>query len=98
MILFHILLIVYILSVNFSSYCLVRRQRAEYAEDKDSLGKGDGKLLLAAMLGGATAIYATMFAMRFRTSNLLLMITLPVLAVLNGYLFYLGFRSIYLFL
>ena len=36
-----------------------------------------------------------MFALRYRLSDILLMIGLPVLTVLNVYAFFLGFRGIY---
>lgn len=98
MILLYILLIVYILAINFYSYRLIKTQRDDWEAGGDSFSKQDGKLMLAAILGGASAIYIAMFAMRFRLSNLLLMIALPVLAVLNLYCFFLGFRGIYLFI
>ena len=53
---------------------------------------------LRAALGGAAAMYATMFILRYRLENCLLMIALPLLAVVNLYCFYLGFRGIALFL
>lgn len=98
MILLYVLLTVYILAINFYSFRLVKTQRDDWEAGGDSFGKQDGKLFLAAILGGATAIYVSMFAMRFRLSNLLLMIAMPVLAVVNLYLFFLSFRGIYLFL
>lgn len=97
MTLLYILLSVYIFSVNFYSFRLVKTQRDEFEAGGDGNGQ-DGKLILAAILGGAAAIYCAMFALRFRLGNLLLMILMPVLAVLNIYCFYLGFRSVYLFL
>ena len=96
MILLYVLLTVYILAVNFYAFRLVKVQRDEFEAGGDR--PSDGKLILAALLGGATAVYVSMFAMRFRLSNLLLMIAMPVLAVLNIYCFYLGFRSVWLFL
>ncbi len=96
MIFLYLLLAVYILSVNFCAFMLVKRQQGECELDGTSK-IGDAKLLLAGLLGGATAIYVTMFILRFRLSNLLLMILLPIMAVFNFYLFYLGFRSIYFF-
>ena len=95
MTLLYVLLSVYILAVNFYAFRLVKIQRDEF-EAGGCLS--DGKLILTALLGGATAIYVTMFAMHFRLGNLLLMIAMPVLAVLNVYCFYLGFRSVWLFL
>lgn len=93
----YILLTVYILAVNFYSFRLVKTQRDDFEAGGDAGGQ-DGKLVLAAILGGAAAIYAAMFAMRFRLGNLLLMILMPVLAVLNVYCFYLAYRSVWLFL
>lgn len=97
MTLLYILLTVYILAVNFYSFRLIKTSRDDFEAGGEPSCR-DGKLILAAVLGGATAIYVAMFAMRFRLGNLLLMIAMPVLAVLNIYCFYLGFRSVYLFL
>ena len=97
MTLLYILLSVYIIAVNFYAFRLVKSQRDDFVAGGETGGK-DGKLILAAILGGATAVYLSMFAMRFRLGNLLLMISMPVLAVLNFYCFYLGFRGIYLFI
>ena len=96
MILLYILLTVYILAVNFYAFRLVKTQREDFEAGGEP--SGDGKLLLAALLGGAAAIYISMFAMRYRLGNLLLMIAMPVLAVLNVYGFYLGYRSVWMFL
>ena len=52
-----------------------------------------GKLLITGLLGGAIAIYACMFIFKFQRSNLLLMVLMPLLGVLNVYLFVLMFRS-----
>lgn len=92
----YILLAVYIVAVNFYSFWLVKTQREEVESGDRS--KGDSKILIAALLGGATAIYASMFAFRYRLESILLMILIPVLAVLNIYTFFLGFRGIYLFI
>ena len=97
MILLYVLLGIYILAVNFASFMLVKRQFEEWEAGDTSARKTDGKIVLAALLGGASAIYITMFCLRYRLSNLLLMISMPVLAALNIYCFYLGFRSIYFF-
>ena len=98
MTLLYILLAVYIAAVNFYSFFLVRIQRENSETGEEQVGKGDPKLLLAALLGGATAIYCAMFVFRFRLSNLLLMVAMPVLACLNLYSFFLGFRGIGLIL
>ena len=91
MLLLYILFAVYILAINFYSIMLLKSQRDEYGENEAP--KGDGKLILAAILGGAIAIYVSMFIMRYRLKNLLLMILMPVLGVLNVYLIVAAFRS-----
>ncbi len=94
----YILLTVYILAVNFYAFRLVKAQRDEFEEGESSALKTDGKIILAAFLGGAPAVYACMFAMRYRLTNLLFMIAMPLLSVFNLYCFVLGYRAIYLFL
>lgn len=96
MIFLYVLFSVYILAVNFCAFCLVKRQYDERVESGEKAAKkGDGKLFLVALLGGSATIFATMFALRYRLSDILLMIGLPVLTVLNLYAFFLGFRGIY---
>ncbi len=98
MIFFYVLLSVYILAVNFYAFWLVKSQREEFEAEDGRAPRGDSKLVLAALFGGATAIYCAMFAYRYRLSNLLLMVAMPVLAVFNCYSFFLGYRGIALFL
>lgn len=93
MLLLYIIFIVYILAVNFYAVLLVRAQRDEAGDNQSKMNSGDGKLILTAILGGALAIYLSMFFLRYRLKNLLLMILMPVLAVLNVYFFILAFRS-----
>ncbi len=92
----YIMFAVYIAAVNFYGFRYVKTLRD--SEDAGERTEGDGKLVLTALLGGATTIYLCMFLMRYRLSSMILMIFLPLIAVLNFYCFYLGFRSIYLFL
>lgn len=94
MILLCILLSVYILAVNFYAFRLLKIQRDGFEGGRLKAGEGDGKLLLAAALGGAIAVYASMFVLRYRMESCVLMLALPLLAVLNVYCFYLGFRGI----
>ncbi len=96
MIFLYVLLTVYILAINFYSFRLLKTQQEAW-DSGEKIGKNDGKLILAALLGGATAIYVTMFILRFRLSNLLFMILMPLIAVVNFYCFFLGFRGIYYF-
>ena len=92
MVLLYIIFAVYILAVNFYAVMLVKTQRDESLDDNGK-GKGDGKLILTAILGGAISIYVSMFIMKYRLKNLLLMILLPVIAVLNVYFCVGAFRS-----
>ena len=96
MIFLYVLLTVYILAINFYSFRLLKTQQEAW-DGGEKIGKNDGKLILAALLGGATAIYVTMFILRFRLSNLLFMILMPLIAVVNFYCFFVGFRGIYYF-
>lgn len=91
MLLLYIIFAVYIAAINFYAVLLIKAQRDEYGDNQPKTG--DGKLILTAILGGAIALYVSMFIMRYRLKNLLLMILLPVIGVLNVYFFVLAFRS-----
>lgn len=93
MLLVYIVLATYIAAVNVYSVMLLLSQRNEYLMDESKLNSGDGKLILSALLGGAIGIYVTMFITRFKLKNMLLMIILPVIGVLNVWLFIVAFRS-----
>lgn len=93
MLLLYIIIATYIAAVNVYSVMLLLSQRNEFLIDESKLNSGDGKLLLTAILGGAIGIYVTMFITRFKLKNMLLMITLPVIAVLNVWFFIIAFRS-----
>ncbi|MDE6504578.1 MAG: hypothetical protein K2L42_01770 [Clostridia bacterium] len=92
MVLLYIIFAVYILAINFYAVILIKTQRDEYGGN-DGKPVGDGKLILTAILGGAISIYVSMFVMRYRLNNILLMVILPVIAVLNVWFFFLAFRS-----
>ena len=52
-----------------------------------------GKLCLAGALGGAITIYTCMFIFKYKRADLLLMVLMPLLGVLNIYMFVLLFKS-----
>ena len=114
MILLYVLLIAYILAVNFYAFLLVKgfRDKERLAElekqaeplasaarsnaQEPSQTKNErylGKLLITGALGGAITIYASMFLLKYKRSDLLLMVVMPLLGVLNVYVFVLLFRS-----
>lgn len=98
MLLLYIIFAAYIIAVNVYSVMLLVSLRNEYLTDESKLNSGDGKLILSALLGGAIGIYVTMFIMRFKLKNMLLMILLPVIAVLNVWFCVLAFRSGFTFI
>ena len=57
-----------------------------------------GKLCIAGALGGAITIYTCMFIFKYKRADLLLMVLMPLLGVLNVYLFVLLFKSRFGFL
>lgn len=93
MLLIYVIFIVYIIAVNFYAFILIKSQRDESDDNDAKSNRGLGKLFLTAILGGAIGIYVSMFIMRFRTDNLLLMILMPVIGVINVYLIIAAFRS-----
>ena len=113
MVILYILLVAYILSINFYAFLLVKsfreKEREERAQQKiknltltneeipptskTTTEKTTGKLCITGLLGGAITIYACMFALKYKRSDLLLMVLMPLLGVVNIYLFVLLFRS-----
>ncbi len=91
MVFIYILFIAYILAINFYAFTLVKSlKEKETGSQTDK--RFDGKLALTGVLGGAIAIYVCMFVFKYRQSNLFLMILMPLLAVLNVFLFFSLFR------
>ena len=70
MVLLYVIFSVYILAVNVFAVILVKSQRDEAIDENEKAKSGDGKLILTAILGGAIAIYVSMFIMRYRLKNL----------------------------
>ena len=132
MIILYVLLVAYILAINFYAFLLVKslRDKEKQAElngenssspNQPSIeavntgfgaanGSTDGttgakppekvtgKLCITGLLGGAITIYVCMFIFKYKRSELLLMVLMPLLGVLNVYLWVLLFRSGFSFL
>ena len=94
MIFVYVLYTVYILSVNFFGFRLLKTQKEATDAGDDGARKSDGKIVLTALAGGSPAIFASMFVLRYRLGDMLLMIGLPVLSALNFYCYYLGYRGL----
>lgn len=147
MILLYVLLIVYIVAINFYAFMLVKSLKAEQSQDEYTLkssfkntenrsggelresaqtqpqnrningenktiseknsnennaqnsqneqtkDKTVGKLCITGALGGAIALYVSFFVFKYRRNHLLLMVLMPLLGVLNIYIWVLLFRS-----
>jgi len=105
MIILYILLVAYILAINFYAFLLVKslRDKEREEEAKPVAVNGEtpprvpekvaGKLCITGLLGGAITIYVCMFILKYKRSDLLLMVLMPLLGVLNIYLWVLLFRS-----
>ena len=85
-----VLLIVYVLAVNFYAFLMMTGLKEQKAEEQKL---SDGKLALTAALGGAITIYVCMFVFKYRLNNLFLMIVVPVLGALNLWLWFVAIRS-----
>lgn len=91
-----IALAVYLAAINFYSFLLVKKQRdEEIAATKATVR--DGKLFIAALLGGGTGVYVALLVFGYRMQSLFLMVFMPVIALLNVYLAILCFTSNFFF-
>ncbi len=98
MLLLYIIFGVYILAVNFYAVLLIKSQKEESGGDENKMHAGDGKLILCALLGGAVGIYVSMFILKYRLKNMMLMILMPVISVLNIYFIIIAFKSGFTFI
>ncbi len=81
----YVLAAVYTVSINVYGVLLLKFQKNADPED-ESERVSDGKLLLAALLGGAAGIYAFMFIFKYRLKSLGFMILMPLLGALTVFL------------
>ena len=70
---------------------LLQSASKETAAKKEE--KGLGKLFITGALGGAITVYVCMFIFKYKRSELLLMVLMPLLGVLNVYIFFMFFKS-----
>ncbi len=93
-ILFYIMFIVYLIAINvYGALMLGFQRRARQNGDEENLSIGDSKLFFTGLLGGATSIYAFMFIFKYRLKSIFMMVTMPILIVLNVYFSIMFFRS-----
>ena len=85
-----VLLVVYILAVNFYAFLMMKDIKDEQVTPVTLY---DRKLALTAVLGGAITIYVCMFVFKYRRNSLFLMILMPVLGALNLWLWFVAIRS-----
>ena len=81
----YVLAAVYTVSINVYGVLLLKFQKNADPED-ESERVSDGKLLLAALLGGAAGIYAFMFIFKYRLKSLGFMILMPLPGALTVFL------------
>lgn len=81
----YVLAAVYTLSINVYGVLLLKFQKNADPENPDER-VSDGKLLLAAVLGGAVGIYAFMFVFKYRLKNLGFMVIMPLLGAITVFL------------
>ncbi len=85
--LIYVLLIAYIIAVNFYGILMLHFQKkARLDGDEENISISDTKLFLAGLLGGATGIFIFMFIFKYRLKSLFMMVFMPVLIALNIYL------------
>ena len=87
-----IIVIVYLASVNFFAFMLVKSQK-QAEEDGETCKIKDGKVFLTAVLGGATGVFVSMFIFKYRLTSLFLMVFMPVLIAVNVYIAIMAFSA-----
>ncbi len=95
--LFRTLIIVYILAINIYGFMLIVTQKRQ-SEERAKRTIKDSTLLVSALLGGALGIYLALFILHYRVNSLFLMISMPLIIVLNVYILITGFTTNFGFL
>lgn len=92
MLILYLFFIAYIAAVNFYAFILIKGLKDDYIDGVPNKSS-DGRLVLTGFLGGAITVYLCMFLFKYRLKSLFLMLLMPILGVLNIYLYVLAFRS-----
>ena len=85
-----VLLIVYILAINFYAFLFMREIRSAKETEQKAY---DGKLSLIALLGGGITVFACMFIFKNRLNNLFFMLAVPLLSALHICLWIMAIRA-----
>lgn len=93
-VLFYIIFIVYVIAINlYGALMLGYQKQAREDGDDENVSIGDSKLFIAGILGGATAIYVSMFIRKYRLKSIFMMVVMPILIVINVYFAIMFFTS-----
>ena len=93
-VLIYVLTVVYLLAINLYGILMLNFQKkARQDGDEENIGVSDSKLLLTAVLGGATGIYIFMFIFKYRLKSLVMMVFMPVMIALNVYIVIMAIRG-----
>ncbi len=87
-----IIVIVYLASVNFFAFWLIKSQK-QAEEDGETCKIKDGKVFLTAILGGATGVFVSMFIFKYKLTSLVLMVFIPVIIAVNVYIAIMAFSA-----
>jgi uncharacterized membrane protein YsdA (DUF1294 family) len=87
---FPLLLIVYVLAINFYAFLFMKEQKNANAEEQK---QADGKLSLIALLGGGITVFTCMFIFKNRLNNLFFMLAVPLLSALHICLWIMAIRA-----
>ena len=86
-------MIAYILAINFYAFLLIKTMREQ---KKETAAFPVKKLWITGALGGAITLYTCMLIMKFKRTDLALMVLMPVLGVLNICLWVFLFPQIFI--
>ena len=95
----YILVIVYLIAVNFYGILMLHFQKKAREEgDDENITISDTKLLFTGFLGGALGIFVFMFIFKYRLKSLLMMVLMPLFIALNVYIVVTGLSGGFTFM